>query len=289
MARKPKPIAAPPTIDELKADAVARLIQWDRTPKSLIPAPTREFVVGEEAVVGALKDVVILEVLEDGYAYLYSCTWTERDKEPTTQYRASWWIDVEKKRDNSNVPRLFSPYRLHPCSNSDISAIIHHILNGGLVCDPRYQRDYVWSNANKDALIESIFDHVDIGSFLFVRHAGFNHENDESIRTYRTLDGRDVDVKRNEDYTVAIIDGQQRLTTIIDFMLGRRAYKGVFFSQMHQRDQIDFERTSISFRIIEEEKVSEKEIVRMFLRSNRGVPQTPEHIAKVQAMYESME
>ncbi len=263
-----KKVAPPPTIDELKANAIARLTEWDRTPKSLIPVPTREFEVGEEAIVGALKDVVILEELEGGYAYLYSCTWTERD--------------------NTNVPRLFSPYKLHPCSNSDLSSVLHHILNGGLVCDPRYQRGYVWTDANKDALIESIFDRLDIGSFLFVRHAGFNHKDDESIRTYRTLDGRSVDVKRCEDYTVAIIDGQQRLTTITDFMLGRRAYKGVYFSQMNPRDQIEFEQASVAFRIVEEEKVSEKDIVRMFLQSNRGVPQSPEHIAKVQAMYESM-
>lgn len=287
MAKKKAP-TPPPTVEELKAEAIARLTHWDRTPKALIPPPTREFVVGEEAVVGALKDVVILEVLEDGYAYLYSCTWTEHDKPPVTQYRASWWIDVEKKRDTTGVPRLFSPYKLHPCSNSDLSSVLHHILNGGLVCDPRYQRGYVWSDANKDALIESIFDRLDIGSFLFVRHAGFNHKDDESIRTYRTLDGREVGVKRNEDYTVAIIDGQQRLTTITDFMLGRRAYKGVFFSQMNPRDQLEFEQHSVAFRIVEEEKVSEKDIVRMFLQSNRGVPQSPEHIAKVQAMYESM-
>lgn len=94
-----KKAAPPPTIEELKVSAIAHLSEWDRTPKSLIPQPTREFEIGEEAIVGALKDVVILDVLEDGYAYLYSCTWTERDKEPVTQYRASWWIDVD-------VPRL---------------------------------------------------------------------------------------------------------------------------------------------------------------------------------------
>ena len=37
-----------------------------------------------------------------------------------------------------------------------------------------------------------------------------------------------------------------------------------------------------------EEQTNEKEILRMFLQSNRGVPQSPEHIAKVQAMYDAM-
>lgn len=50
-----KKVAPPSTIDELKANAIARLSEWDHTPKSLIPVPTREFEVGEEAIVGALN------------------------------------------------------------------------------------------------------------------------------------------------------------------------------------------------------------------------------------------
>jgi hypothetical protein len=42
------------------------------------------------------------------------------------------------------------------------------------------------------------------------------------------------------------------------------------------------------YRIINEEETNDKEILRMFLQSNRGVPQAPEHIAKVQAMYDAM-
>lgn len=288
MAKKKAPLPTPLTVEELRANAIARLHEWDRTPRELIPPPTRAFAVGERAIVGALKDVVILEELEDGYAYLYSCTWVERDKEPTTQYRAAWWMDVEKVKDTTAVPRLFSPYKLHPCSNSDISSVMYHIRTGGLVCDTRYQRGYVWTEANKEALIESIFDRLDIGSLLFVRHACFNHTGDETTRAYRTLDGRIVDVKRCEDNTVAIIDGQQRLTTIVNFMLGRWAYKGIYFSQMHPRDQLEFEQHSIAFRIVEEEKVSDKDIVRMFLQANRGVPQSPEHVAAIQAMYDQM-
>lgn len=287
MAKK-KPLP-PPTIEELKAKAIRDLHQWDRTPMSLIPPPTRAFEPGEAAVVGNLKDVVILEELHDGLAYLYSCTWTERDKEPTTQYRAAWWFDVEKLRDTSDVPSLFAPYTRHRVTYSDLSSIVHHLSNGGIVCDPRYQRGYVWTEANREALIESIFDRLDIGSFLFVRSAGYNHEGDTSTKEYRTLDGRLIKLPRCEDNTVAIIDGQQRLTTILNFMLGRWAYKGLFYSQMNKRDQIEFEQTSVDYRIVEEEQTNEKEIVRMFLQANRGVPQTPEHLAQVQALYDGMQ
>lgn len=80
--KKPTP---PPTVEEQKAQAIAALKQWDRTPASLIPPPTRAFEPGEAAVVGNLKDVVIVEELFDGLAYLYTYTWTERDKAPVTR------------------------------------------------------------------------------------------------------------------------------------------------------------------------------------------------------------
>lgn len=64
MAKKTPP--PPPTIEEQKAQAIAALKQWDRTPASLIPPPTRAFEPCEAAVVGNLKDVVILEELYDG-------------------------------------------------------------------------------------------------------------------------------------------------------------------------------------------------------------------------------
>ena len=43
---KKKKVAPPPTIEELKASAIARLGEWDRTPKSLIPQPTRIYDLG---------------------------------------------------------------------------------------------------------------------------------------------------------------------------------------------------------------------------------------------------
>lgn len=66
MAKKTPP--PPPTIEEQKAQAIAALKQWDRTHMSLIPPPTRAFEPGEAAVVGNLKDVVIVEELFDGLA-----------------------------------------------------------------------------------------------------------------------------------------------------------------------------------------------------------------------------
>lgn len=288
MARKLKFHEAPPTIEEQIAKAKDAFYHWDNTPISLQPRPTRAFEVGEQVNIGNLKEVFIDEVLEDGMAYLYHCTWIERDEDPVIQYRVAWWFDVNKTKNNVDAPRLMSEYRQYPAISTSLDSILHYLVSGGIVCDPRYQRGYVWTEQNKDALIESVFDRLDIGSFLFVSNSGYLHSKDSGMRLYKTIDGREASIPKCDDYTMAIIDGQQRLTTLLDFVLGRRAYKGMFYSQLNPRDRHEFEQASVMLRIVKEDSVSEKDIIRMFLQSNRGVPQSPEHMANVQALYESM-
>lgn len=286
----PKKVKEKPALTIEDHYLVAEKMLYDRrtTPFELIPAPTRLFKVGDSVRVGCLDDVVIVKVLQDGLAYVYSYTKTERHQEPRTCYQANFWFDVQYIDTNNSVPRLFSTHRVYSNLISDLASLVGFIGRGGLVCDPRYQRDYVWSEENKDALIESIFDRLDIGNFLFIRHASYKHKENSGSRTYKLLNGKTVEIKRCEDDTVAIIDGQQRLTTIMDFILDVRPYKGVYFSHLNWHDQHEFYSKSIPYRIIEEEQVTEKEILRMFLQANRGVPQAPEHLAKVQALYETM-
>lgn len=259
------------------------------TPSTLMPSPTRTFAVGEQVRIGALKDVFIEKVLEDGMAYVSRFMNYHRN-EPTgvIGYRVDWWFNINKFSKNENVPRVMSQHRIFPAISSDIDALIAPLHRGGLVIDPRFQREYVWTEANKDALIESIFDHLDIGAFLLVRHHGYLHTGDETLRHYRTMAGEDITIKACEDYTISVVDGQQRMTTILDFVLDRRPYKGIYFSQLNWHDQHEFMNKSVQYRIINEEQTTEKEVLRMFLQSNRGVPQTPEHMAKVQQMYDSL-
>lgn len=277
------------TLAELRQHTLDTFVNdIDRAQRELQPPPTRRFVVGEEVRLGALKEVFVEEVLWDGMAYLCRCTWSSRDEAPHTQYRCAWWFDIRKLGVNLNTPRLMSTYRRHAAISSSLDSVLFLMNSGGLVCNPKYQREYVWSEANKDALIESIFDRLDIGAFIFVRNHGYLHENDDSAQQYRTIDGRDVCIPRRKDYTTSIIDGQQRLTTIVDFVLDRRPYRGVYYSELHPADRAEFEGASVMYRMLSEDDVTDKEVVRLFLQSNRGVPQTAEHLAKVQALYESM-
>src|SRR6185437_9104589 len=95
-----------------------------------------------------------------------------------------------------------------------------------------------------------------------------------------------ITVPKCKDYSYTVVDGQQRLTTLINFYLDKFSYKGRFFSELTNQDRIYFNGTSVSYRIISEEQLTRKEILRLFLQANRGVPQSPEHLAKVQKLYE---
>lgn len=278
------------TPDELIQQSEERFFNdVDYTSVDMLPRFTRTFEVGEQVRIGALHDVFIEKILLDGMVYVSRFMNYHRD-EPTgvIGYRTDWWFNVHKLGKNLDVPRLMSDHRVFQATSSDIDSLIAPLQRGGLVIDPRFQREYVWSEENKDALIESIFDHLDIGAFLFVRHHGYLHKNDGTVRQYRTMTGQDYIIESCKDYTVSVIDGQQRLTTILDFVLDRRPYKGVYFSQLNWQDQHEFMNKSVQYRMINEEQTTEKEIVRMFLQANRGVPQTPEHLAKVQQMYDNM-
>ena len=157
------------------------------------------------------------------------------------------------------------------------------MAHNGLVCDPRYQRGYVWSLDDQENLIDSMFNHVSIGSLVFSRHAGYHHENSDETVKYINFDGDDIEYPRSRDYTVAVIDGQQRATTIWRFVTNQFSYRGRYWKDLSIRDQINFKGLSISTRMFDEEDVPYETVLRMFLKVNKGVPQDQKHLEAVAA------
>lgn len=90
------------------------------------------------------------------------------------------------------------------------SLLFKHLSEfGGIDFMPPYQREYVWTDSDKEQLLDSIFMGSDIGKF-----------------TVRVLD--DVEwFERQLSYE--IIDGKQRLMTLLNFYLNRFPYKGFYF------------------------------------------------------------
>jgi hypothetical protein len=84
-------------------------------------------------------------------------------------------------------------FRLH-YSQRSLDGLVHMFYSFGINMDPDYQRGLVWTLEDKQALIESIFDDVDIGKFVFAQ---------------RPFEANAPGYE--------IIDGKQRLSALIDF------------------------------------------------------------------------
>lgn len=88
-------------------------------------------------------------------------------------------------------------------SSTPIASILNSIKTvafGGLDLQPSYQRGYIWKNDFKDKLIYSIIKAYPIGN-ISVRVLGGSETNPKGAKT-------------------EVVDGQQRLTTIRDFIYG---------------------------------------------------------------------
>lgn len=87
-----------------------------------------------------------------------------------------------------------------------ISTLLNLYYFQGVNMNPIYQRGLVWNEQDKESLIESIFLGANIGLFIF----------------------RDSNGKLDEPWN-EIVDGKQRLSTIVDFFENRFRYRGYLY------------------------------------------------------------
>lgn len=87
-----------------------------------------------------------------------------------------------------------------PMPLATIIGNIKNVNRGGLDLQPEYQRDYVWNQDFKEKLIYSLIKRYPIGNI--------------SIRNLEELN--------NKGARSAVVDGQQRLTTILNFVTGNK-------------------------------------------------------------------
>lgn len=158
--------------------------------------PTREFAIGERVQWGALTETYIREKYEYGLYYLIEsiAVTRDRDKPAENEIRYAEWIEIFKY--NATQPTAFRQEERYflRLSNAGIDSLLNRVYHAGIDFDVDYQRDHIWKHADKIALIDSIFNNIDIGKFVLVqRDMGF--------------DGK----------LYEIIDGKQRLTAIKEF------------------------------------------------------------------------
>jgi len=146
--------------------------------------------------------------------------------------------------------------------NNDIGSLLHKVYHSGVDFNPEYQRGLVWSHDQKVALIDSIFQRIDIGKFTFI-------QRDFSDKTHY----------------FEIIDGKQRLSAICEYYEDRFEWRGKRYSELCPTDANHFD----TFPIIQGEvsQVTPAQILKLFVKLNTsGTPMDADHLEKVRLMAE---
>lgn len=234
------------------------------------PPPSRQLKVGDRVVYGAVKSAEVLEVFQDGLSAVLKILFEARQgyghqMAEVTEPRVVYWNEVtplapwsETRFTDEGSRSMWDKVRMVVTS---MSSLIHMDRQWGFNDSPEYQRSYVWTDADKEALLDSIFASMDIGKFVIVQHP-FPENRYE------------------------VLDGKQRLSTILDFTESRFPYKGVYYHEMHPWDRHTLTDHKVQYAVVDAAKMSRAERLRLFLAVNTaGVPVSEDHLATVRALY----
>lgn len=232
-------------------------------------APTRSFKVGEFVEYGNHNKCCIDEDLGDGVYAVTVWGFDNNYGRPVPyekQQQVNWYnlfpIVPSTAPTFTKKETFFMDQQCR-----DVNGLLSLVLSAyaGVDFTPDYQRDYVWSLEDKVKLIDSIFNNINIGLFVFAR-------------VPFTVDGKGYE----------IIDGKQRLTALVEFYEDRFQYNGYYFSQLSLQDRNHFEAYGVSIGIMKEP--TEKEKYAAFLVVNTfGRVMDEKHLKAVREKYEAMQ
>lgn len=234
----------------------------------LIPEPTHLFNIGDSVDIGNLRDVIVNNIFFNGKGYEIDYTSVNHNYgRPIDTKHCKMivsWLDIRKINDNKESfvtnENIFLQY-----SQRELTDIFSKKYFFGIDMNPEYQRDYVWEEFDKVNLIDSIFNNIDIGKFVFNKLP--YRENSPSYE---------------------IVDGKQRINALCEFYEDRFKYKDKYFSELSKKDQNHFKYYSISSAEIS--YASKKEIMQVFLMINsNGKIMDKEHLDKIRKEYENCE
>jgi hypothetical protein len=131
-----------------------------------------------------------------------------------------------------------------------------------------YQRPFVWTLQEKQLLLDSIYNNIEIGKFV-VRN-----------RAWNWIEKRVKEGKIEHTTFKQIVDGKQRISTIMDFINNKfRDSFGNYWSDLSSKAQRKF----YSYRHCTYgelgETATDKDVLGVFMAINHtGAPMSPEHI-----------
>ena len=229
------------------------------------PNERKIFKVGEDVVVshGGFISAEIIEILSEGVYNVY-ITYKTTKPYSTEEYTTDknmvlgWWQIWKKAEDKA--PNTLGKELFIQFMQQSLSSLIHKYFNHrGVDMNPTYQRGFVWTDKQKEELLDSIFNFIDIGKFVFVR---LPYEPDS--------------------YSYQILDGKQKLKTIIDFYTDQFKYKGFYYSELPWEMKNVFYNKNISVGEVSDRTYDENLIKEYFIKLNTsGTPMSKEHLDKI--------
>jgi len=143
--------------------------------------------------------------------------------------------------------------------------------SAGINMSPDYQRDLVWSDEDRQALISSIMANVDIGKFVVSK---------KPYSEWTEL-----------GYGLEIIDGKQRLDTLVRFYQDEFKWESPkgprLFSELQPLERSQIESHPIPYAELDD--ATEEQILRIFLMVNtHGHVVEKAHLDRVRDRYDEV-
>ena len=234
------------------------------------------FVVGDKVyntLDSQLNQKTITEIFEkDGEFFVWFLENTEVLDYPmlielvskTKQEEAKSLVDMVKNEesliDSLNIMDI----------TSTVGSFLLEYGSGAYDLHPVYQRDLVWSLEQKQSFIKSLF-------------------NKRAKVTPTFL----VNPNKIKDGYYEVLDGKQRISTILEFVKGGFAVEGFYFNDLSLKDIICFKSVPFVYKTIKyyDKKIGETEMplkskIELFLQVNEyGEHVSQEHLEKIKNAY----
>ena len=154
--------------------------------------------------------------------------------------------------------------------NTDFMHLLDIHNSGELFMDPVYQRDFVWTKEQKQLYIKNLFEGNASIKPTFVEYS----ETQEDGTRKRVAE---------------VLDGKQRIKALIDFYNNEFSVEGLYYKDLHYRDQFFFERLNVVYtRIMNREGRKDLKLetkIQLFLEINMlGTRMSDEDLKKAQSL-----
>lgn len=265
MARR-KELTAEEKLEQTKQNELSNI----KRELPYINEPSYRFNIGDKVRYGAIKESIVDEILYDGKVYGLKCVVTDNNYGKPFDYeayRVVSWMQIRPIGYGDTDFTENEDVRMH-FNNSTIEHLIYMHYHFGIDFNPDYQRGYVWTQEDKELLLDSVFKNIEIGKFALI-HLSTSEWHERG-------------------FSYEILDGKQRLSTLIEFYENKLSYKGKYYNDLSWKDRMTFKHHNVSVAEVESE--NKKTILKYFLMLNRtGKAMDKAQLDKVENMLSEIE